>query len=250
MIQTKRTPGCQGSEIDWAQTTDRNDRIDAKEFRYLYCEQSGVIRLENVPDNLGDYYPSDYYAIPTIEQLAKIAKSNSFKIDTIQRYKTQGSLLEIGPAYGVFSFQAKQAGFEVDVIEMDERCCNYLSQVVGVNVTRSDSPHKAMSTLRSHDVIALWHVIEHLPDPWALISAAAENLKPGGVLVIAAPNPQAWQFHIMGKVWPHLDAPRHLYLLPAEALTKYAKTLGLERIHFSTTDSMQSSGTDLGGVAC
>ena len=62
MIQTKRTPGCQGSEIDWAQATDRNDRIDAKEFRYLYCEQSGVIRLENVPDNLGDYYPSDYYA--------------------------------------------------------------------------------------------------------------------------------------------------------------------------------------------
>ena len=119
MIQTKRTPGCQGSEIDWAQATDRNDRIDAKEFRYLYCEQSGVIRLENVPDNLGDYYPSDYYAIPTIEQLAKIAKANSFKIDTIQRYKTQGSLLEIGPAYGVFSFQAKQAGFEVDVIEMD-----------------------------------------------------------------------------------------------------------------------------------
>ena len=59
MIQTKRTPGCKGSEIDWIQTTDLNLRIDEKEFRYLYCEQSGVIRLENVPDNLGDYYPSD-----------------------------------------------------------------------------------------------------------------------------------------------------------------------------------------------
>ncbi|GIT65471.1 MAG: hypothetical protein Ct9H300mP23_10980 [Nitrospinota bacterium] len=43
---------------------------------------------------------------------------------------------------------------------------------------------------------------------------------------MAAPNPQAWQFHIMGKLWPHLDAPRHLYLLPAEVLTEYAKTLG------------------------
>jgi len=237
MIQTKHTPGCQGSEIDWMQATDLNDRIDAKEFRYLHCAHCGLIRLENVPDNMGDYYPSDYYAIPTIERLAIIAKANPFKIDTIQRYKTQGSLLEIGPSYGVFSFQAKQAGFEVDVIEMDERCCNYLSQVVGVNVTCSDSPHDAMSTLRSHDVIALWHVIEHLPNPWALICAAAENLKPDGVLVMAAPNPQAWQFHIMGKLWPHLDAPRHLYLLPAEVLTEYAKTLGLERIHFSTTDS-------------
>ena len=122
MMQTKRTPGCEGREIAWIQTTDLNRGIDAQEFRYLYCEQSGVIRLENVPDNLGDYYPSDYYALPSTEQLAKIAKANPFKIDTIQRYKTQGSLLEIGPAYGAFSFQAKQAGFEVDVIEMDERC--------------------------------------------------------------------------------------------------------------------------------
>ena len=88
MIQTKRTPGCQGSEIDWAQATDRNDRIDAKEFRYLHSAHCGLIRFENVPDNMGDYYPSDYYAIPTIEQLAIIAKKNPFKIDTIQRYKT------------------------------------------------------------------------------------------------------------------------------------------------------------------
>ena len=36
MIQTKHTPGCQGSEIDWMQATDLNDRIDAKEFRYLH----------------------------------------------------------------------------------------------------------------------------------------------------------------------------------------------------------------------
>ena len=119
MMQTKRSPGCQGSEIVLIQTTDLNRGINTQEFRYLYCEQSGVIRLENVPDNLGDYYPSDYYALPTTEQLEKIAKANPFKIDTIRSFKTQGSLLEIGPSYGVFSFQAKQAGFQVDVIEMD-----------------------------------------------------------------------------------------------------------------------------------
>ncbi len=246
MIQTYHTPGCEGDEVDRFQVTDLNHRINAKEFRYLHCERCGLVRLDNVPDNLCDYYPDDYFALPTVEKLASIAKANPFKIDTIKRFKTKGSLLEIGPAYGVFAFQARQAGFQVNVIEMDERCCNHLKQVVGVNAICSDSPHEAITSLNSHDVIALWHVIEHVPNPWALINAAAENLKPDGILVMAAPNPDAWQFHIMGKAWPHLDAPRHLYLLPTSVLTKYALTLGLECIHYSTRDSDAKSWNRFG----
>jgi 2-polyprenyl-3-methyl-5-hydroxy-6-metoxy-1,4-benzoquinol methylase len=190
-----------------------------------------------VPENLSDYYPNDYYELSTLDQLAAIAAADPFKIKTIQRFISQGRLLEIGPAYGVFAFQAKQAGFQVDVIEMDARCCEYLTRVVGINALCSTSPQEAITALGAHDVIALWHVIEHLPDPWAMLNTIANNLAPGGILVLAAPNPDAWQFHFMGKEWPHLDAPRHLYLLPAQVLTEYAQALGLERLHYTTTDS-------------
>lgn len=237
MIQTHHTPGCDGNETDWFRVNDRTRRISASEFRYLRCERCGLIRLDNVPANLGNYYPNDYYELPTLNQLAAVAAADPFKIETIQRFIPRGRLLEIGPAYGTFAFQAKQVGFQVDVIEMDARCCDHLNRVVGVNALCSASPHEAISALGTHDVIALWHVIEHLPDPWALLSAAANNLAPDGILVLAAPNPDAWQFHVMGKEWPHLDAPRHLYLLPAQALTEYAQALDLERLHFTTTDS-------------
>lgn len=237
MIQTHHTPGCDGNEADWFRVKDRNRRIGTSEFRYLRCERCGLIRLDNVPTNLVNYYPNDYYELPTLNQLAAIAAADPFKIETIQRFILGGRLLEIGPAYGTFAFQAKQAGFQVDVIEMDARCCDYLNRVIGINALCSATPHEAISALGAHDVIALWHVIEHLPDPWALLSAAANNLVPGGILVLAAPNTVAWQFHVMGKEWPHLDAPRHLYLLPAQTLTEYAQRLGLERLHFTTTDS-------------
>jgi len=207
------------------------------EFRYLRCERCGLIRLDNVPTDLENYYPNNYYALPTINQLAAVAAADPFKIETIQRFISQGRLLEIGPAYGTFALQAKQAGFHVDVVEMDTRCCDYLNQVVGVSAVCSASPHEIISALGTHDVIALWHVIEHLPNPWALLSAAASNLVSGGILVLAAPNPEAWQFYVMGREWPHVDAPRHLYLLPAQTLTDYAQTLGLECIHSTTTDS-------------
>jgi len=246
MIKTHHTPGCQGTETDRFCVTDLNRRIDKSEFHYLHCQSCGLIRLDNVPNNLSDYYTDDYYDLPTSAQLASIASANPFKIDTIKRFVKQGKLLEIGPAYGIFAFQAKKAGFQVNAIEMDARCCEYLNQVVGVNAICSDSPNDTISTLAEHDVIALWHVIEHVPNPWALISAAAKNLALNGILVVAAPNPDAWQFHVMGKEWPHLDAPRHLYLLPAKVLSEYAKSLGLEQVHYSTTDSDAKSWNRFG----
>lgn len=246
MIQTYHTPSCDGTETDWFHVTDLNRHITTKEFRYLRCDRCGLIRLDNVPADLGDYYPDDYYALPSLEQLVATGAADGFKIDTVKHFMQQGRLLEIGPAYGVFALQAKQAGFQVDVIEMDERCCEHLNRVVGVNALCSASPHETIQTLAAHDVIALWHVIEHLPDPWAMISAAAENLAPNGIFVIAAPNPESWQFHVMGREWPHLDAPRHLYLLPEQVITEYARKLGLERIHYSTTDSDAKSWNRFG----
>lgn len=237
MIQTHHTPGCTGNETNRFRVKDRNHGIGSSEFLYLRCECCGLIRLDNVPDNLGNYYPDSYYELPTLGKLAVIAKADSFKIDTIRRFITGGKLLEIGPAYGAFAFQAKQAGFQVDAIEMDARCCDHLNRVVGVNALCSASPHEVISTLALHDVIALWHVIEHVPNPWELLNAAADNLASNGFLVLAAPNPDAWQFQVMGDRWPHLDAPRHLYLLPTQVLTAYIQKLGLELVHYSTTDS-------------
>lgn len=246
MLHTRHTPGCEGEEKVWLRATDRNRRVSADKFSYLRCESCGLIRLGNVPENLGDYYPADYYDLPSLERLAAIANADRFKIETVTRFATPGRLLEVGPAWGVFAYQAKQAGFMVDVIEMDARCCDYLNNVVGVNALQGTLPHELIPAMGRHEVIALWHVVEHLSDPWELIAAAANNLVHGGILVLAAPNPDAWQFHVMGGSWPHLDAPRHLYLLPAEAVTAYASRLGLERIHYTTVDSDSRSWNRFG----
>jgi len=236
-LKTNHTPSCKGKENELFQIHDLNRKVDLRKFRYLKCDSCGLIRLDNVPSNLGDYYPSDYYELPSLKQLSGIANANPFKIEIIKRFKEQGNLLEIGPAYGVFALQAKNAGFDVDVIEMDERCCEHLENIVGVNAVCSNIPHDILTTLPKHDVIALWHVIEHLSDPWSLIDSAAKNLKNNGILVIAAPNPDSWQFKVMRKWWPHVDAPRHLYLLPSKTLLKYAEQHGLECIHYTTSDS-------------
>ncbi len=217
--------------------TDENHRISQTPYGYLKCSVCHGVFLDKPPADLERYYPSEYYAIPPLEQLQKVADKDRNKINTVLRFAPSGHLLEVGPAFGVFAWQAKQAGFVVDVIEMDARCCEYLRGTLGVNVTQSDDPPAAMRAMPRYEVIAIWHVLEHLPDALAFLRAAAANLKPGGVLVIAMPNPDAWQFKIMGRRWPHLDAPRHLTLIPEAWMTRQAAEFGLGKVYLTCDDS-------------
>ncbi len=234
---TRHTPNCPGQETPLFSVPDYNRRKSDEHFPYLCCGICGLIRLSAVPARLEDYYKEDYYSLPSAARLRALARRDRCRIKTVQHYTQGKRLLEIGPAFGTFAYQAKQAGFQVDTIEMDQRCCDYLERQIGVKAVRSSTPEIAIENTGKHDAIALWHVIEHLQDPWAMLDAAAANLDAGGVLFIATPNPEAWQFAIMGKYWPHLDAPRHLYLLPINLLTQKAAALGLERIYLTTTDS-------------
>lgn len=235
--QFRPCPLCGSKASALFTATDENHRVSKTPYAYLKCTVCQSIFLDKPPTDLGRYYQREYYAIPSLEQLQKIADKDRNKIDTVLRFSTGGRLLEVGPAFGVFAWQAKQAGFVVDVIEMDSRCCEYLQDTLGVNVTQSDDPPTAMKSLPQHEVIAIWHVLEHLPDPLAFLRVAAANLKPDGVLVVAMPNPDAWQFKVMGRRWPHLDAPRHLTLIPKVWITQQAAEFGLEMVHLTSDDS-------------
>jgi len=230
-------PLCNGSAAVLFTATDENHRISDDTFTYLKCEECGCVFLKDSPADLGRYYKAEYNEIPSLDRLQQVAEKDRNKIELVLSFSPRGRSLEVGPAFGVFAWQAKQAGLMVDVIEMDTRCCEYLRDTLGVNVTQSDNPPAAIKDLPPHDVIAIWHVLEHLPDPLAFLREAAENLLPGGTLVIAMPNPEAWQFGVMGKRWPHLDAPRHLTLIPARWLERQAAEFGLEKVYLTSDDS-------------
>jgi len=189
---------------------------------------------------LAKYYRSNYiaYDIPaSLEQLEAKAEQVRFRIDMVQQYAPKtGRLLEIGPSYGGFAFLAKKAGFSVDVIEMDSECCRFLKDVVGVNAICADNVRKALAGLGQYDVIALWHVLEHLDEPWKVLDTLAEHLLPNGIIVISTPNPDSFQFKLFGRFWVHLDAPRHVSLLPAEWLICFLEKRGVYKVMLTTTD--------------
>jgi SAM-dependent methyltransferase len=158
------------------------------------------------------------------------------------KYKKAGRLLEIGPWMGLFSCNAKDAGFDVTAIDIDENCVNFLNNVVGIRAFQSSNPAAYLAQMKEKfDVIAMWHCLEHLPNPWTVIQRAAERLAPGGILLVAIPNIESYEFSALGAAWKHLDAPRHLYFYPVESLVALCRVNGLKEVELTTTDELSNA---------
>lgn len=230
-------PCCNGTSIVFFRAVDCNRRVSKQEFVYYRCDSCGLVFLHPIPANLGDYYPDEYYEIPSSEEeLASLAANERYKIDIVQRYAPAGRLLEIGPSFGSFAYLATRAGYDVEVIEMDERCCRFIGTSLGIRVHQGERCAGFLAGSIPFDVIALWHVIEHIPDPWGELEVIARSLRPGGILVLASPNPGAFQFRILRRVWTHVDAPRHLALIPKDLLIRKLEPLGLRPVLTTTRD--------------
>jgi len=206
---------CQQSAKILFSSKDYNRRISTEIFTYYRCEKCELIFTSPIPSNLGDYYPNDYY--PTFlknDNFESIFAPEKYKLEIVQKFITKGRLLEIGPGGGGFTYLAKQSGFNVEAIEMSEDSCKFLRDIIQINVIQSNDIIQALMQRESYKVIALWHVLEHLIEPWKTLETISKKILPEGILVLALPNPEAFQFHLFGKFWPHLDAPRHIMLIP------------------------------------
>jgi len=145
-------------------------------------------------------------------------------------------MIEIGPGPGMFTRVAQRGGYQVTAIEMEPQYCRQLRELLGVRAIESDDPAEVLPTLPPAAAIVMWHVIEHLPDPWLVLSRCVENLRAGGVLAISTPNPASLQFRLLGRYWAHLDAPRHLQLIPAGTLESRLAELGMRHCLTTSTD--------------
>lgn len=232
-----RCPACDGPSTLAFVARDWNRGAGAGEFPYHRCRRCGLFALDPAVADADEAYGREYFEMPaTLAELQSRAAHERYKLTLLQRFKRQGKLLEVGPATGEFAYLAMTAGFRVTVVERDPDCCAFIQDVLGIEAVRSSDPAAALPSLGHFDAICMWQTIEHLPRCLSALDAAAAHLAPAGVLVISTPNPEAFQFKLLGRRWTHVDAPRHRFLLPAAIVADRARRSGLSPLLHTTTD--------------
>lgn len=140
----------------------------------------------------------------------------------------KGRLLDVGCGTGAFLSFMKKKGHAVKGIENNDKARKTCHENdLQVQTTTEGFPQQ------SFDVITLWHVLEHLPQPEKHIANYKDLLKPGGILVIAAPNFESHDRVHYKEDWAALDVPRHLWHFTPKGLISMSKENELQLIRKS-----------------
>jgi 2-polyprenyl-3-methyl-5-hydroxy-6-metoxy-1,4-benzoquinol methylase len=158
----------------------------------------------------GEYQARDFatgYAVDdTIEERRRNAR---VRVEYVRRFKHGGALLDVGAAGGAFVLEAGAAGFTARGVEPSPEFARHARETLGVDVADGRLEDAELDP-GSLDVITLWHVLEHIPDPVAALRECATALRRDGVLVLEVPNLDSAVFAMMGTAWTHLDPDVHV----------------------------------------
>lgn len=189
-------------------TTGRKEAARFEEFECLaHCPGCGENRLETAvePDIARCAVCQLYFRNPRPTQ-AEIARSydtgGTFeawqeeeaarsemwnrRLDLVRKFSSAGRLLDVGTGDGRFLVTAQKGGYEVVGSEVSAAGAGYahergfdvhLGQITDLNLPDD-----------SFDLATIWHVLEHVPDPGAVLRKVHALLRPGGFSFVAVPN--------------------------------------------------------------
>ncbi len=149
------------------------------------------------------------------------------ELEQIGRLTQPGRLLDIGSHIGVFVEVARDMGWQADGVEpsrwaADLACSRGLSVTCGT-LDDLDAPPA------SYDLITLWDVIEHLPDPATELRRLHALLRPGGLLAVSTMDVDAPVARLLGRHWPWY-MQMHLFYFSRRTLTQLVERAGYEMV--------------------
>lgn len=210
-------------------------------FQVVKCNQCGIVFTNPRPTKkeIEKFYSQKYYGEENKRFWALFEKGIELfrdkRIKDIKKFKSGGRILDIGCGRGKMLIKLEKKGWQVYGTELSERSAFFALEKLGLNIFTGDFI-KAGYPSDFFDCITMWHILEHLDDPVAVMKEVHRIIKSDGVLVIAVPNYGGLQAVISRSEWFHLDVPRHYFHYSRSSLKKLLNDFDftiMDEKHFS-----------------
>ena len=222
-------------------------------FTYIECSHCGCLQIEEVPSNIADYYPSNYYSYNIQKTFPQ--RVESFLLSSIINYrinkknllgffydkyrsvyrnrylypwltKDVGSfdsdILDIGCGNGDLLLKMHQAGFK-SLTGVDP----YISEQINYYGKITIHKKELYEITDKFDLIMMHHSFEHMPESSRVLHHLSGMLKSKGTILIRIPVADCYAYRKYGVNWGALDAPRHFFLHTRKSMELLAEKNGL-----------------------
>ncbi len=150
-------------------------------------DEASMIAIYTCSETLKEINPAleNYYEYTTLRAGSQTFKDYMEALEAVAKWVPGRDLMEVGCGTGGFLQFAKEKGWNVFGIDSSSE---NISKLAEKGIEGSAVPFLAASAERKFDVIVFWDLIEHPQDPFSFIQKSKDLLRPGGLVLIAAPH--------------------------------------------------------------
>jgi SAM-dependent methyltransferase len=227
---------CGGGEACLIKKEDAWDVVQCKNCSFVYV--TPLPDEQFLHNHYQAYLPSSDASIAQWRDMMAGIFQRSLDAIEERRGHDRGALLDIGCGYGSFLELARQRGWDVYGLEPCAHARAF-ARSKSLNVDSEDLFARAYKS-EMFDVVTLFYVLEHLPDPLKHLKEISRILKPGGLLLVRVPDTTP-----LVKFLAILGIPNRLYDVPSHLSDFSACTiaLALEKTGFNEIRTFPGGAT-------
>lgn len=208
----------------------------------VQCDECGLVYVAEQPvaDELYALYGETYFKnddsgevgyTDYIKDERNIRKTVNRRFDHIEKFVKPGRLLDVGCAMGFFIDEASKRGWQVEGQDISHYATEYVMNRFG-----HTAHHGSLLQLElpqgAYDLVTMYDVIEHVPDPKGYMQRVAELVKSGGVFELATPDVGSIPARMTGKRWiGYKLSDEHVYYFSVQTLTRMLDEAGFDVEH-------------------
>jgi len=225
LISISNCPICDGTEFQ-LHLSCIDHTASQEKFLLKKCLKCNFVFTDPRPDEttINYYYKSEKYISHTggtqnlIDKIYLKARKLTlrWKKKLVTKYSSPNKILDIGCGTGEFLQTMQDHGWTISGVEPTDHPRESAEKKTGTALFKS----LAEIHNEKFNVITLWHVLEHLPDPNEALKRIHNLLEISGTVFIAVPNLKSYDAHYYQSEWAAYDVPRHFWHFDQKSMTK------------------------------